>query len=128
MPGLTIETAGVFIPALAFLIFSEIQHTGAFGHINALTTFLLILSGLVTAIPLILFASGAPLVPLSTIGILQYIAPTLQFLIGVFIYHEPFSYHQLIGFAIIWLALIIFSIEGLNSRKRSLKIANVGQI
>ena len=128
LPGLTIETAGVFIPALAFLIISEIQHTGAFGHINAVTTFLLVLSGLVTAIPLILFASGAPLVPLSTIGILQYIAPTLQFLIGVFIYNEPFSYHQLIGFAIIWLALIIFSIEGLNSRKRSLKAVHAPQI
>lgn len=128
LPGLTIETAGVFIPALGFLIFSEIQQTGAFGHVDVQTTFLLILAGLVTAIPLIFFASGAPLVPLSTIGILQYIAPTLQFLIGVFVFHEPFSYHQMIGFAIIWLALIIFSIEGLNARKQALKIANLAQI
>jgi chloramphenicol-sensitive protein RarD len=128
LPGLTIETAGVFIPALGFLIFSEIQQTGAFGHVDVKTTFLLILAGLVTAIPLIFFASGAPLVPLSTIGILQYIAPTLQFLIGVFVFHEPFSYHQMIGFAIIWLALIIFSIEGLNARKQALKIANLAQI
>lgn len=125
LPGLTLETAGVFIPALGFLIFSEFQQTGAFGHMNAITTFLLIFSGLVTAIPLILFASGAPLVPLSTIGLLQYIAPTLQFLIGVFIYKEPFSYHQLIGFSIIWLALIIFSIEGLNARRRPLKLAEI---
>lgn len=128
LPGLTIETAGVFIPALGFLIFSEIQKTGAFGHVDVNTTFLLILAGLVTAIPLIFFASGAPLVPLSTIGILQYIAPTLQFLIGVFVFHEPFSYHQMIGFAIIWLALIIFSIEGLNARKQAIKIANLAQI
>ena len=125
LPGLTLETAGVFIPALGFLIFSEFQQTGAFGHMNAITTFLLIFSGLVTAIPLILFASGAPLVPLSTIGLLQYIAPTLQFLIGVFIYKEPFSYHQLIGFSIIWLALIIFSIEGLNARRRPLKLVEL---
>jgi chloramphenicol-sensitive protein RarD len=128
LPGLTIETAGVFIPALVFLIFSEFQQTGAFGHINTFTSFLLILSGLVTAIPLILFAIGAPIVPLSTIGILQYIAPTLQFLIGMFIYHEPFSYQQLIGFAIIWLALIIFSIEGLNARRQAIKIAHLAQI
>jgi chloramphenicol-sensitive protein RarD len=128
LPGLTLETAGVFIPAVGFLIFSEMQHTGAFGHINAVTTFLLILSGLVTAVPLILFASGAPLVPLSTIGLLQYIAPTLQFLSGIFLYKEPFSYQQLIGFSIIWLALIIFSLEGLNARRHSLKLAKINNI
>lgn len=72
------------------------------------------LSGIITAIPLILFASGAPLVPLTTIGILQYIAPTIQFLIGVFIYDEPFNTSQLIGFSIVWLSLIIFTIEGLS--------------
>ena len=125
LPGLTLETAGVFIPAVGFLFFLEFNQTGAFGHIDLMTSLLLILCGVVTAIPLIFFASGAPLVPLSTIGLLQYIAPTLQFLSGIFIFKEPFSYKQLIGFSIIWLALIIFSFEGLTAHRRSLKLAEL---
>jgi len=117
--GLTVETGAVLIPALAFLIFVEFNGTAAFGHASPPTTFLLALSGIITAIPLIFFASGAPKVPLTTIGILQYIAPTIQFLIGVFIYDEPFTRGQLIGFSIVWLALIIFSIEGLMNGYRS---------
>ncbi len=117
--GLTVETGAVLIPALAFLIFVEFNGTAAFGHASPQTTFLLALSGIITAIPLIFFASGAPKVPLTTIGILQYIAPTIQFLIGVFIYDEPFTRGQLIGFSIVWLALIIFTIEGLMNGYRS---------
>jgi chloramphenicol-sensitive protein RarD len=113
--GLTVETGAVFLPAVIFLILMEVNGNGAFGHASPSTTFLLMLSGIITAIPLILFASGAPLVPLTTIGILQYIAPTIQFLIGVFIYDEPFNTSQLIGFSIVWLALIIFTIEGLSN-------------
>lgn len=109
--GLSLETAGVFIPALIFILFSEFQGSGAFGHVNALTTFLLAFSGLVTIIPLIFFAIGVPKVRLTTTGLLQYVTPTIQFSIGVFLYNEPFSYRQLIGFAIVWLALIIFSLE-----------------
>jgi len=111
--GLAVETGAIFIPAVVFLIIMEVNGTAAFGHASASTTFLLMLSGIVTAIPLILFASGAPLVPLTTIGILQYIAPTIQFLIGVFVYDEPFNTYQLIGFSIVWIALIIFSVEGI---------------
>lgn len=112
--GLSLETAGIFLPAFGFLLFSEFNGSGAFGHINPLTTFLLAFSGIVTAIPLIFFAYGTPKVPLTTIGILQYLAPTIQFLIGVFIYHESFSFHQLIGFSIIWMALILYSIESFS--------------
>lgn len=123
--GLMIETAAIFIPAVGFLLFSEFNGSGVFGHVSPLVTFLLVLSGVVTAIPLILFANGAPKVPLITIGIIQYIAPTLQFLIGVFLYHEPFTQERLIGFSIIWLALIIFTIEGLNARHHRLHTASV---
>ena len=112
--GLTIETAAFVLPALAYLILVEVNGNGAFGHASPTTTFLLAFSGIVTAIPLIFFASGAPKVPLSTIGILQYIAPTIQFLIGVFVYDEPFTSGQLIGFGIVWTALIIFTVEGLT--------------
>ena len=111
--GLAVETGAIFIPAVIFLIVMEVNGTAVFGHASSSTTFLLMLSGIVTAIPLILFASGAPLVPLTTIGILQYIAPTIQFLIGVFVYDEPFNTYQLIGFSIVWIALIIFSVEGI---------------
>ena len=111
--GLAVETGAIFIPAVIFLIVMEINGSAAFGHARSSTTILLMLSGIVTAIPLILFASGAPLVPLATIGILQYIAPTIQFLIGVFIYNEPFNTSQFIGFSIVWVALIIFTVEGI---------------
>lgn len=117
--GLTIETGAVLIPALLFLGFVEFNGSAAFGHASPQTTFLLALSGIITAIPLILFASGAPKVPLTTIGILQYIAPTIQFLIGIFIYDEPFTRGQLIGFGIVWVALIIFTVEGLTNGYRS---------
>lgn len=125
--GLSLETAGVFLPALGFILFHEFRGTGAFGHINNTTTILLAVSGIVTAIPLIFFAAGAPKVPLTTIGILQYIAPTLQFLIGVLVYKEPFNSHQFIGFSIVWLALIFYSIESLNAmRKREKAIVQLG--
>lgn len=117
--GLAIETGAVLIPAVLFLLFVEFNGTAAFGHASSQTTFLLALSGIITAIPLIFFASGAPKVPLTTIGILQYIAPTIQFLIGVFIYDEPFTRGQLIGFGIVWIALIIFTVEGLTNGYRS---------
>ena len=122
--GLMIETAALFIPAIGFLLFSEFNGSGAFGLISPLVTFLLILSGVVTAIPLILFAHGAPKVPLVTIGIIQYIAPTLQFLIGVFLYNEPFTHDRLIGFSIIWLALVIFTFEGFNAHRHKLHHAS----
>jgi len=116
--GLTIETGVLFLPAIAYLLLVEVNGTGAFGHASTLTTILLALSGIITAIPLLFFASGAPKVPLSTIGIVQYIAPTIQFLIGVFIYDEPFTRGQLIGFGIVWTALIIFTVEGLTNGYR----------
>jgi len=122
--GLTVETGAVLIPALLFLLFVEFNGTAAFGHASAQTTFLLTLSGIITAIPLIFFASGAPKVPLTTIGILQYIAPTIQFLIGVFIYDEPFTSGQLVGFGIVWIALIIFTVEGLLNGYRSHHMLN----
>jgi chloramphenicol-sensitive protein RarD len=71
----------------------------------------LIGTGAVTSIPLLMFASAARQIPLTMIGVLQYIAPTIQFLIGVFLYHEPFDQSRLIGFSLVWLALIIFWVE-----------------
>jgi len=117
--GLTLETALLFLPALGFLLFAEGSGTGAFGHISWLTSLLLALTGVVTAIPLLLFASGARRVTLTTIGLLQYFAPTFQFLIGVFVFGEPLNQATVIGFIIIWTALILFTIEGLYTMRKA---------
>lgn len=109
--GLTVETGILFIPALGYLIFVEANNTAAFLHTGAGSDLLMIGAGLVTTVPLLMFASAARSIPLWVVGLLQYIAPTLQFLIGVFMYKEPFSQNQLIGFGIVWVALIIFLAE-----------------
>jgi chloramphenicol-sensitive protein RarD len=109
--GLTLETALVFPIAVIYLMFVQSTGTGAFRHQGLLTDMLLIGTGAVTSIPLLMFASAARQIPLTMIGILQYIAPTLQFLIGVFLYHELFDQSHLIGFSLVWLALIVFWVE-----------------
>ena len=109
--GLTLETGILFLPALVYLSIVEFNHTGAFLHEGALTNSLLIGAGVVTTIPLLMFASSAKKIPLTMIGVLQYIAPTIQFLLGVFVYKEPFDHAHFIGFSIVWVALIIFWTE-----------------
>lgn len=106
--GLTLETGILLFPALGYLFISDVNGTGAFLHTGTLVDILLAGAGIVTTIPLLMFASAARRIPLSLIGILQYIAPTLQFLIGVLIFRESFTFLQFIGYAIVWLALILF--------------------
>ncbi len=115
--GLTLETGILFPPVVIYLIYLETAGRGVFLHAGSLTDLLLIGAGLVTTIPLWLFAAAARRIPLSTIGILQYIAPTLQFLLGVLVYREPFSKAQLVGFGLVWAALFIFGIEGWLSHR-----------
>ncbi|HEU0294787.1 MAG TPA: EamA family transporter RarD [Anaerolineales bacterium] len=109
--GLTLETGIVFPAALLYLAFVGFSGSGAFRHNGMLVDVFLVGAGLVTTIPLLMFASAAKQIPLTVVGLLQYIAPTLQFLIGVLVYKEPFDLTRLIGFAIVWLALIIFAVE-----------------
>ena len=109
--GLTIETAILFVPALIYLIAMEANSTAAFLHTGISSDLLMIGAGVVTTIPLLMFASAAKSIPLWVVGLLQYIAPTIQFLLGVFLYKEPFSQYQLIGFGIVWAALIFFVVE-----------------
>jgi chloramphenicol-sensitive protein RarD len=113
LEGLSLETALLFGPALAYLLLQEGQGQGAFGHAGVGTSLLLALTGVATGLPLLLFGAAARRIPLSTVGILQYIAPTVQFLLGVFLYREPFTASRLIGFILIWTALLIYSGEGL---------------
>jgi chloramphenicol-sensitive protein RarD len=126
--GLTLETAIVFPAALVYLLFINSTGEGAFLHAGAPIDLLLAGAGIVTTIPLLLFASAAKQIPLTMVGILQYIAPTLQFLIGVFIYKEPFDRAHLIGFGIVWLALVIFWVENfLAHRVASEPIPELGE-
>jgi chloramphenicol-sensitive protein RarD len=115
--GLTLETGIVFPVAVIYLVFVGLNGTGAFFHDGARIDAFLIGSGLVTTIPLLMFASAAKQIPLSIVGLLQYIAPTIQFLIGVFIYKEPFDQAHFIGFSIVWVALIIFAAESYMSNR-----------
>jgi chloramphenicol-sensitive protein RarD len=109
--GLTFETGILFLPALIYLSLMEANGTGAFLHTGTPSDLLMVGAGVVTTIPLLMFASAARSIPLTLVGLLQYITPTLQFLLGVFIYKEPFDHTHLIGFGIIWIALIVFWVE-----------------
>ncbi len=116
--GLTLETGIMLLPALGYLTYIGFQGNAAFLAIDTKTDLFLIGAGLVTAVPLLTFAKAAQSIPLTMIGLMQYIAPTGQFLIGVLLYKEAFSPSQAIGFSIIWFALIFFWTEGwLNRRK-----------
>lgn len=111
--GLMVESGLLLLPALVYLGWAQQTGVGAFGHLPLYQELLLIAGGLVTALPLVMFAFGARRIPLSTIGVLQYLAPTLQLLCGVFLYDEPFTRAQGLGFACIWGALLIYAIDGL---------------
>jgi len=121
LDGLTLETGLLFLPALAFLLWCEAQGQGAFGHAGALANAMMVGAGAVTAVPLLFFGAAARRVPLSVLGILQYLAPTLQFLLGVLAYHEPFTHSHLIGYSLVWAALAIFWVEGGLRHRQSLQ-------
>jgi chloramphenicol-sensitive protein RarD len=115
--GLTLETGIVFPIALIYLTFVGVNDSGAFMRSGIFVDVLLVGAGVVTTIPLLMFASAAKQIPLTIVGLLQYIAPTLQLLIGVFIYKEAFDFAHFIGFAIVWAALIIFALESYFSNR-----------
>ena len=121
--GLTLETGLLFAPMLLYLIFAEVRGEGVFLHTDGASTLLMIGAGVVTVVPLLMFAAAVRLIPLSLIGILQYIAPTLQFLIGVLIFKEPFTSTLLIGFGLVWAALIVFTSESFWMRRQTAIIA-----
>jgi chloramphenicol-sensitive protein RarD len=109
--GLLWETAILAPLAAGFLLAAEARGTGVFGHGPALASVLLALGGAVTVVPLMLFALGARALPLSTLGFVQYVSPSLQFLLGVFLYRESFGAAQAVAFACIWTALALLTVE-----------------
>ena len=118
MHGFSLETLVLFLPALGYLLYRNATGVGAFGHQEWFITLLLVLAGPVTSIPLLLFGYSARKIPLSMLGFIQYITPTLQFLLGVFVYFEPFPLARLVGFCIIWLALLVYSLESIFFSRR----------
>ena len=118
LEGQFLETGILIVPVLAYLGFLEFNGTSALHGAPWTTLTLLILSGVVTAIPLILFAAGAQRVPLTVMGLLQYISPTISFMLGVLLYHEPFNPTLLTGYTFIWIALAIFTAESITTRRR----------
>ena len=114
--GLTLETGLLFVPALVFLTVADMRGTGAFLHLDPATMALVAAAGPITTLPLVLFAAAVQRIPLSAIGILQFIAPTIQFFLGTLVYKEPFTHQQLIGFAFVWSAVVVFAAEGILTR------------
>ena len=122
LPGLASETLLLWPPAVAYLLWCQAAGTGALGTAGAAIGALLVGSGLVTAIPLLLFAYGARRLPYSTVGVLQYIAPSLQLLCGILVYHEHFGLERGVGFALIWAALLIYAADGLWRARGALRV------
>ena len=119
--GLGVESLFMFLPALAYVLWAEAGHGGGFiGGWSLGTQLLLVFSGVVSAVPLVAFAYGVRRIPLSLVGLLQYIGPTLQLLLGVWFFHEPFDASRALGFGAIWLGLAIYAGEGLwRTRRRA---------
>jgi chloramphenicol-sensitive protein RarD len=124
-PGLFVETTVVFLPALAVIAVVQERGNAAFGHEGIGNALLLTSTGLATAVPLLLFAAAARRVPLSTVGLLQYVTPLMQLSIGVFVYDEPMPPARLAGFAIVWLALAVFTTDSLRSARSTRRAAAV---
>jgi chloramphenicol-sensitive protein RarD len=117
--SLTVETAVLLLPALAWLVLLEMRGDGQFGHSGPGHGLLLASTGIATAVPLILFASAARRIPLTVIGLLQYMTPVIQFLIGVLLYDEPMPASRLAGFALVWAALSVLTVDTLQNRRRN---------
>jgi chloramphenicol-sensitive protein RarD len=116
LESLAIETGYLAIPAFATLIVIDVRGDLAFGHHGAGKVSLLVLTGVITVIPLLFFGAATRRLPLSMIGLLQYLAPVLQFLVGVTVDHEKMPTERWVGFALVWVALLVLTVDGLRLR------------
>lgn len=119
LAGLALETWLLLPLAGGYLSFLSLTHQSAWERGNEVTNALLVAAGPITAAPLLAFAAGARRIPLSLMGLLQYVGPTLQLGLGVLVFHEPLPPAKLLGYALIWAALVSYSLEGLAFRVRS---------
>jgi chloramphenicol-sensitive protein RarD len=117
LQGLTLETGILLVPAVLYFMIGAMNHSVTLMGNGLTLSILLAGAGIITIMPLLLFSSAARLIPLSLLGILQYISPTLQFFIGIVVYKEPFSRMQFIGYGFVWIALILFATESFFARQ-----------
>ncbi len=115
--GLTIETAILAPVALSYLLVQQAAATPAFGHEGWGNAALLVSTGAITAIPLLLFGGAATRIPMTTLGLLQYIAPIVQFVIGLAVLREPMTSARWVGFGLVWLALVVLTLESILTRR-----------
>ena len=119
--GLTMETAILAPVALIFLMALQFQGSLTFAHEGVSNALLLALTGVVTAIPLLLFGGAATRLSLTTVGLLQYLGPIVQFILGLFVFDEQMTTARWIGFILVWLALVIFTADALRNRRRTIR-------
>lgn len=119
MTGLTVETLLLAPAAVAFLLWQHRIGAGALGRADLRTQLLVLSAGVITAIPLLLFAYGAKRIRLSTLGLLQYLAPTVQLILAIWFYREPFSRARLLSFGFIWAALALYTADNLLAQRRA---------
>ncbi len=122
--SLAVETAFLVAPAGGYLLSLASTGAGTFTSEGAGHTALLMAAGIATAVPLMLFGAAAVRVPLTTLGLLQYIAPTMQFLIGVLIYDEPMPLSRLVGFLLVWVALTVFTVDAIRATRAATRLRN----
>lgn len=122
LSGYFIEMSLLAPPALVYAVWLGVHGVGAFGAIGIGTDLLLVGGGIMTAVPFLLYVTGARRLPLSTMAIFFYINPTLQFLAGVLFFDEPVTAAQLFSFGLIWLALIVYTVEGRFRMRRAAAI------
>jgi chloramphenicol-sensitive protein RarD len=123
LEGLVVETAVLAPVAVLYAVVIQVSGHATLTSHGPGHAALLALTGLITAVPLLFFGAAASRVPLTTLGLLQYLAPTLQFLLGVLFFHEAMSALRLLGFGLVWAALVMFTADLLGQRRRTVRIA-----
>ncbi|GAA2720615.1 EamA family transporter RarD [Actinocorallia aurantiaca] len=116
--SLAVEGAVLALPALGLMIWIQTQDTAAFGHAGTGNVLLILSLGVVTAVPLMLFNASAQRLPLTSLGLLQYVAPVLQFLVGLLIQHEAMPTSRWMGFTLVWVALSVLTWDALRTARR----------
>jgi chloramphenicol-sensitive protein RarD len=126
LPGLATETLLLLPLATGYLIWCEVSGSGALTRGSPAVVALLVCSGLITAVPLFLFAYGARALPYSTVGVLQYIAPSMQLMCGVLFYHEKFGPAMAAGFGLLWVGLVIYAMDGWRQARNVARALSLG--